>query len=91
MQSIRMTCLLLSILLFLIACNVVPVSIATLAPSPSKTPSPALTPSPTKPPCKIAFYSIRNGNGDIYIMEDDGSNLLRLTEEDSFDTSTSTS
>jgi TolB protein len=36
---------------------------------------------------KIAFVSDRDGNPEIYVMDDDGSNLKRLTNNSTFDTS----
>jgi len=34
---------------------------------------------------KIAFYSYRSGNADIWIMDSDGTNLMNLTNHDSSD------
>ena len=34
---------------------------------------------------KIAFHSLRGGNQDIYIMDSDGQNITRLTENTAFD------
>ncbi|MCH8226405.1 MAG: PD40 domain-containing protein, partial [Chloroflexi bacterium] len=34
---------------------------------------------------RIAFYSFRDGNGEIYTMNADGSNQTRLTFNDSSD------
>ncbi|MBM3216938.1 choice-of-anchor D domain-containing protein, partial [Candidatus Poribacteria bacterium] len=34
---------------------------------------------------KIAFYSMRDGNGDIYVMDANGSNLVRLTTDPAYD------
>ncbi len=64
-----------------------PASTATPAPTDQPadaTPSPtvAATPSPTPAPsaaARIAFTSDRDGNGDIYAMNADGSGLTRLT------------
>jgi Tol biopolymer transport system component len=52
------------------------------------TPSPAATatPSPTAA-ARIAFTSDRDGNGEIYAMNADGSGLTRLTNSPAFDSS----
>src|SRR6266508_2657137 len=34
---------------------------------------------------RIAFYSDRDGNGEIYVMNADGSGLTRLTDNDAID------
>jgi Tol biopolymer transport system component len=34
---------------------------------------------------KIAFTSVRDGNPDIYVMDADGSNVIRLTSTPEFD------
>ncbi len=81
----------LSVLVFLLASacgdngqsDATPASTATPAPTDQPadaTPSPtvAATPSPT-PAARIAFTSDRDGNGEIYAMDADGSSLTRLT------------
>ncbi len=45
-----------------------------------------MTPTkPTNPEGVIAFYSDMDGNPEIYIMQADGSGLLRLTNDPAFD------
>ncbi len=47
-----------------------------------------MTPTkPTNPEGVIAFYSDMDGNPEIYIMQADGSGLLRLTNDPAFDDS----
>ncbi len=58
---------------------------ATAEPAATPTPSAAAVPSPTATvsapvPARIAFVSDRDGNGEIYVMSDDGSGLARLTD-----------
>ncbi|HEV2840028.1 MAG TPA: DPP IV N-terminal domain-containing protein [Chthoniobacterales bacterium] len=48
------------------------------APSPTPTPTPTATPTPVGNG-KIAFLSTRDGTGEIYVMEANGSNPTRLT------------
>jgi TolB protein len=50
---------------------------ATLTDNPAWDGKPAWSPDGTK----IAFVSDRDGNGDIYVMNADGSNVIRLTNE----------
>ena len=54
------------------------------------TPAPApvrpLSPSEAAGPGKIAFWSTRDGNAEIYAMNADGSNVTRLTFHDNIDT-----
>jgi Tol biopolymer transport system component/serine/threonine protein kinase len=52
-----------------------------LAPAPEATPTSASAPLPGK----IAFFSNRNGNYDIYVMNADGSNLQQLTTNEADD------
>ena len=42
---------------------------------------------PTNPEGVIAFYSDVNGNLEIYIIQADGSDLIRLTNDPAFDDS----
>ncbi len=71
-----------------------PTPLATAAPRPTATPPPTATPVPTATPLAdvtisaivppgslglIAFYSERDGNAEIYIMDADGGNQRRLT------------
>jgi Tol biopolymer transport system component len=61
------------------------------APTLTPTPTPPAAPSPSAPPAeggrggKIAFYSTRDGNSEIYIMNADGSDLTRLTSDSAGD------
>lgn len=48
------------------------------ASSPTPTPTPTATPTPAGNG-KIAFFSTRDGTGEIYVMEANGSNPTRLT------------
>lgn len=48
------------------------------APSPTPIPTPTATPTPVGNG-KIAFLSLRDGTGEIYVMEANGSNPTRLT------------
>ena len=57
---------------------------ASQTPLPSPTPTPNATPNPTVTPTlrangKIAFASDRDGNREIYLMNADGTNQVRLT------------
>jgi TolB protein len=70
-----------------------PISTSTLEPAATPIP-PTLTPSPTSTPEPalggssaglIAFYSERDGNPEIYIMNADGSGLKRLTDDPAHD------
>ena len=58
-----------------------PAPTATLAPGipPTVTPTPTPTPTPVPSSGRIAFYSDRHGNQEIYVMDADGSNVTRLT------------
>ena len=56
----------------------------TLTPSPTPTPSPP-TPTPTATPGKIAFFTSRDGNPELYVMNADGSGLTRLTDNPAID------
>jgi Tol biopolymer transport system component len=50
--------------------------------TPTPTPTPSPTPTPTLTPTlsgSIAFWSDRDGNGDIYVMNADGTGQTRLT------------
>ena len=50
--------------------------------TPSPTPLPTATPTPTATPSSLslmAFYSERDGNGELYVMNADGTNQTRLT------------
>ena len=50
------------------------------------TPTPTATPTPTPPlEGRIAFYSLRDGNREIYAMNADGSGLARLTNNSASD------
>ena len=69
---------------------------ATIAPTATLTPTqtavPSATPAPqeeTLPPVNgvIAFYSDRDGNPEIYVMNADGSDVVRLTDDPAFDDS----
>ena len=54
--------------------------------TPLPTPVPTATPvAPRKPTGRIAFASKRDENAEIYIMNADGSELQRLTKNDSYD------
>ncbi len=61
----------------------------TLMPTPTLTPMPTLMPttavSPTPQPQRIAFVSNRHGRHQIYIMNADGSNPKRLTNDNADD------
>jgi len=50
----------------------------TPTPTPTPSPTPTLTPTPTLSG-SIAFWSDRDGNGDIYVMNADGTGQTRLT------------
>jgi len=71
-------------------------------PAPAFTQPPVITESPTEAPVatitpiatplgggtgKLAFYSYREGNDEIYLVNYDGSELIRLTYNDSLDKS----
>ena len=58
----------------------------TLPPPPSPTPTPEAE-SVITPGGQIAFYSDRDGNLEIYIMNADGSQVTRLTNDPAFDDS----
>jgi Tol biopolymer transport system component/tetratricopeptide (TPR) repeat protein len=65
-----------------------PTSTSTFTP----TSTPTFTPTPTSTPIgggsgKIAFYSYRDSNGEIYVMNADGSGQTNLTNNTSGDTS----
>jgi Tol biopolymer transport system component len=53
--------------------------------TPEPTPEDTPTPRPV-PPGAIAFYSDRDGNAEIYVMNPDGSGQTRLTHDDADDT-----
>jgi CSLREA domain-containing protein len=62
------------------ACRTVTGAPPTPTPTPTITPTP--TPTPTLPQDKIVFTSERNGdNGEIYVMNTDGSNQITLTND----------
>ena len=67
-----------------------PTPLPTPTPQPTQ-PPPSTTPSPTPAPSlgKIAFESNRDGNYEIYVMNSDGSNQVRLTNNPFFDSSPS--
>src|SRR5205807_648176 len=62
---------------------------ATPTPTPTPIPTPASTPTPTRTPtatptppmgaARIAFTSNRDGSAQIYLMNTDGTNQIRLT------------
>lgn len=52
---------------------------ATSTTTPTRTPTPTFTPTPRAP--RLAFASDRDGNYEIYTMNDDGSGLTRLTND----------
>lgn len=54
-------------------------------PSPTSTPTPTPTPTPVKTNGKLLFGSTRDGNWEIYIMESDGTNQVRLTNNSALD------
>jgi TolB protein len=61
-----------------------PAPVPTATPVPTAAPTATPTPIPTAPPTaglsgKIAFTSTRDGNAEIYVMNADGSNQTRLT------------
>ena len=58
----------------------------TPTPSPTPTPTPTPTPAPTPSGGRIVFYSDRDGNNEIYVMQADGSNQTRLTDNPAEDT-----
>ncbi len=55
-----------------------PTATATATPIGAPTPTPTATPTPVGNG-RIAFFSVRDGDGDIYLMEGNGSNPTRLT------------
>jgi TolB protein len=62
----------------------------TASPSPLplvNTPTPTSTPAPETPASHITFYSNRDGNPEIYVMQADGSGIIRLTDDPAFDDS----
>jgi Tol biopolymer transport system component len=59
-----------------------PTPSATPTPIPSSTPAPSPTPTPGElPDRKIVFVSLRDGGREIYIMDADGANQRRLTND----------
>jgi hypothetical protein len=59
-----------------------PTSTATPSPTLTNTPSPTFIPSPTAlggGNGQIAFRSNMNGNGEIYVINSDGSNIINIT------------
>jgi Tol biopolymer transport system component len=57
-------------------------------PSPTPTPIPTQSPNPTPPPIlngRIVFQSNRDGNDEIYVMDNNGSNQTRLTNNTTSD------
>ena len=58
---------------------------ATISPTPTPVPTSVL-PGVASGPGKIAFVSQTDGNGEIYVMNADGSNLSRLTNHSAWDT-----
>ncbi|MDP6548834.1 MAG: hypothetical protein QF659_02020, partial [Dehalococcoidia bacterium] len=58
---------------------------ATATPTPTPTPAPTNTPTPAPASGRIAFESNRDGNREIYVMDADGSNQTRLTNNVSDD------
>ena len=70
-------------------------SVLTVQPTPTRTPVPTATsaltvqPTPTETPApvvgRIAFTSKRDGNFDIYVMNADGSGVIRLTDDPASD------
>ncbi|MEY2490841.1 MAG: hypothetical protein QOC70_2783 [Verrucomicrobiota bacterium] len=66
-----------------------PTPTSTPAPTPTPTPTPSPVPTPFLPPAgngKIVFNASRDGNVEIYVMDSDGSNQTRLTNNPAFDT-----
>ena len=59
----------------------------TLAPEPTTAPETAMAQQAAGDPGKIAFVSNRDGNPEIYMMNDDGSNQTRLTNHPAGDAS----
>jgi serine/threonine protein kinase len=62
-----------------------PTSTRTITPSPTPSPTVTRTPTPTATPKpksagRMAFVSERDGNREIYVMNADGSNVRRLTD-----------
>ena len=62
----------------------IPTPVPTPTPTPTVNPTPTPTPTPTPKPTlrangKIAFASDRDGNREIYLMNLDGTNQVRLT------------
>ena len=69
-------------------------SLTNTAPAPTPTPTPVPptpTPTPTLTGGKIAFHSDRDGDREIYLMDPDGSNQVRLTSSTGPDTTPSIS
>lgn len=56
-------------------------------PTPTVSPTPTPSPAPETPASRIAFYSNRDGNPEIYVMQADGTGLTRLTDDPAFDDS----
>ncbi len=73
--------------------TVTPTPTPTPIPTPTPTPTPTATPTPTPTPtpplgtAKIAFSSNRDGNAQIYLMDTDGTNQVRLTNNGANDES----
>ncbi|HEV2842922.1 MAG TPA: DUF5050 domain-containing protein [Chthoniobacterales bacterium] len=76
--------------------GVTPTPSATPTPPPLATPTPTVTPTPVPTPIlppaangKIVFDASRDGNFEIYVMDPDGANQTRLTDNPAFDTEAS--
>jgi len=76
--------------------GVTPTPTPTVTPPPSPTPTPTITPTPVPTPIlppagngKIVFNASRDGNFEIYVMDPDGANQTRLTNNPAFDTEAS--